>query len=105
MVVRKPPSCVPAEESQQGGAHLEPKASSHGGAEAQIVQAEFFTRAVVGTYRRLAPTHVREACRFEPSCSEYCLLAVAKYGFWKGWRMTLERLRRCRPPAGGVDFP
>ncbi|QDQ87720.1 membrane protein insertion efficiency factor YidD [Alcaligenaceae bacterium SJ-26] len=63
------------------------------------------TRTVISTYRRLAPTRVRHACRFEPSCSEYCLLAVKKYGFWCGWTMTVHRLLRCKPPHGGTDFP
>ncbi|WP_454690546.1 membrane protein insertion efficiency factor YidD [Achromobacter aloeverae] len=63
------------------------------------------TRCIVGTYRRLAPARVRQSCRFEPSCSEYCLLAVHKRGFWIGWRMTLIRLGRCRPPNGGLDYP
>ncbi|WP_368928685.1 membrane protein insertion efficiency factor YidD [Alcaligenes faecalis] len=60
---------------------------------------------MVDVYRRLAPQRVRESCRFEPSCSEYCLLAVEKHGFWLGWKMTLRRLHRCAPPAGGIDLP
>ncbi|MBP6018771.1 MAG: membrane protein insertion efficiency factor YidD [Burkholderiaceae bacterium] len=63
------------------------------------------TRLVVGIYRRLAPQRVRDSCRFEPSCSEYCLLAVEKYGFWRGWWMTIRRLGRCKPPFGGRDLP
>ncbi|WP_238914228.1 membrane protein insertion efficiency factor YidD [Achromobacter insolitus] len=68
-------------------------------------EADGGTRVIIGIYRRFAPARVRESCRFEPSCSEYCLQAVAKYGFWKGWRMTFDRLARCRPPAGGIDLP
>lgn len=63
------------------------------------------TRAAIGTYRRLAPARVRQSCRFTPSCSEYCLLAVEKHGFWAGWRLTLQRLARCRPPHEGEDWP
>ncbi|MGE8515742.1 MAG: membrane protein insertion efficiency factor YidD [Alcaligenes nematophilus] len=63
------------------------------------------TQFVVKIYRRLAPQRVRQSCRFEPSCSEYCLLAVDKYGFWKGWGMTIIRLGRCCPPNGGIDYP
>ncbi|MDY7129264.1 membrane protein insertion efficiency factor YidD [Alcaligenes nematophilus] len=63
------------------------------------------TRLIVAVYRRLAPKRVRQSCRFEPSCSEYCLQAVTKHGFWKGWAKTLGRLKRCRPPYGGVDAP
>ncbi|NQU43766.1 membrane protein insertion efficiency factor YidD [bacterium] len=46
-------------------------------------------------------------CRFIPSCSEYCRLAVLKHGPWKGTLMTVWRLLRCNPWNYGscVDFP
>ncbi|MCX8602378.1 MULTISPECIES: membrane protein insertion efficiency factor YidD [unclassified Gilliamella] len=56
-------------------------------------------------YRAIAPNRIRSACRFEPSCSEYALLAIEKYGVLKGWKMTLGRLMRCKPPNGGKDYP
>lgn len=31
-------------------------------------------------YQRYAPDSLRNKCRFEPSCSEYMLLAIEKYG-------------------------
>ena len=37
------------------------------------------------------------ACRFHPSCSAYAVEAVEKWGVWKGGRLALERLLRCRP--------
>nr|WP_306800200.1 membrane protein insertion efficiency factor YidD [Endozoicomonas sp. YOMI1] len=60
---------------------------------------------IILVYRRLAPARLRNACRFEPSCSEYGLLAIQKYGAGKGWRMTLNRLKRCTFPNGGIDYP
>ncbi|MCQ9618362.1 membrane protein insertion efficiency factor YidD [Paenalcaligenes niemegkensis] len=63
------------------------------------------TKLIVNAYRKLAPQRVRQSCRFEPSCSEYCLLAVEKHGFWKGWKMTIKRLIQCKPPQGGTDWP
>lgn len=56
-------------------------------------------------YRLIAPSRVRGACRFDPTCSEYAIQALEKYGFVKGWKMTVGRLRRCRPPYGGTDCP
>nr|WP_304363227.1 membrane protein insertion efficiency factor YidD [Gilliamella apicola] len=56
-------------------------------------------------YRSIAPNRIRSACRFEPSCSEYALLAIEKYGVLKGWKLTLDRLKRCKPPNGGKDYP
>jgi putative membrane protein insertion efficiency factor len=44
-------------------------------------------------------------CRFYPSCSAYSLEALEKYGFKKGFLLSLKRLMRCHPwNQGGVDF-
>lgn len=60
---------------------------------------------VIKLYQRLAPQKIRDACRFEPTCSNYAILALQKYGFLKGWKMALNRLRRCKYPNGGEDLP
>ena len=36
-------------------------------------------------------------CRFIPSCSQYALEAVEKYGAWKGGWLALRRFLRCHP--------
>ena len=36
-------------------------------------------------------------CRFIPTCSQYALEAVEKYGAWKGSWLALKRLLRCHP--------
>ncbi|MFL9914802.1 membrane protein insertion efficiency factor YidD [Paraburkholderia fungorum] len=59
----------------------------------------------IGIYRRFAPVSLREACLFEPTCSEYALLAVRKYGAFRGWSKALRRIARCRYPNGGRDEP
>lgn len=56
-------------------------------------------------YQRVAPTRIRQSCRFEPSCSEYAILALQKYGFIQGWKKTIFRLKSCHPPNGGYDYP
>jgi hypothetical protein len=45
-------------------------------------------------------------CRYTPTCSQYFILAVKKYGAWRGaWRGML-RICRCHPfHAGGYDPP
>lgn len=60
---------------------------------------------LIFVYRRLAPWWVRSLCRFQPTCSEYALIALEHYGFCQGWRMAVDRLLRCRPPNGGYDHP
>lgn len=43
------------------------------------------------------------ACRFTPTCSEYTIEALEKYGFLKGISMGLKRVGRCHP-WGGYGF-
>ncbi|SFN89988.1 hypothetical protein SAMN05660284_02472 [Formivibrio citricus] len=43
-------------------------------------------------------------CRFVPTCSQYALEAVDRYGAWKGLWLTIRRLSRCHPWGGsGYD--
>lgn len=56
-------------------------------------------------YQRYAPDSVRNKCRFEPSCSEYMILAIEKYGLFKGIYKGINRLKRCNTAGGGFDFP
>ncbi|MDR0876251.1 MAG: membrane protein insertion efficiency factor YidD [Clostridiales Family XIII bacterium] len=55
-------------------------------------------------YQRFAPEYVRRACSFTPTCSEYMILAVEKYGFFKGLRKGVNRMVRCGTESG-VDYP
>jgi len=44
------------------------------------------------------------ACRYVPTCSEYAMEAVERYGVALGMAKTIWRLLRCHPWAkGGVD--
>ena len=60
---------------------------------------------LVHFYQNKAPDWVRLRCVFEPSCSEYMLLAIEKYGFLRGVWKGFWRLMRCHPPNGGKDYP
>lgn len=44
------------------------------------------------------------ACRFRPTCSQYCYQAVERYGILKGGFHCLRRVVRCHPLSkGGWD--
>jgi putative membrane protein insertion efficiency factor len=36
-------------------------------------------------------------CRFTPTCSEYSIDVVKKYGLIKGGRLTFQRILHCHP--------
>ena len=59
----------------------------------------------VHVYQNKAQDEVRLKCIFEPSCSEYMIMAVNKYVFIKGVIKGIKRLSRCHPPYGGKDYP
>lgn len=52
-------------------------------------------------YQRWAPRRLRSACRFRPSCSEFALRVIERWGFVQGWELTLLHLAMCRPPHAG----
>ncbi|HET8762508.1 MAG TPA: membrane protein insertion efficiency factor YidD [Gemmatimonadales bacterium] len=44
------------------------------------------------------------ACRFTPTCSQYALEAVRRYGVFKGSWLAARRLAKCHPfHEGGTD--
>lgn len=44
-------------------------------------------------------------CRYRPTCSQYAILALQKYGVFKGGWLTLKRISRCHPWGGCGDDP
>ncbi len=45
-------------------------------------------------------------CRFQPTCSQYFIEAVRKYGPWRGAWRGLKRIARCHPfGSSGHDPP
>lgn len=62
--------------------------------------------AVVRLYQLTLSHLIGRQCRFHPTCSEYFILAVRKYGAIRGcWRGVL-RITRCHPwHPGGIDWP
>jgi uncharacterized protein len=60
----------------------------------------FFIRA----YRLLISPLLPPACRFTPTCSEYAMQAIEKYGALRGIYLGARRLLRCHPfHSGGYD--
>jgi len=70
-----------------------------------LVRAKAMLICCVRIYQRYAPESIRKKCRFEPSCSQYMILSLEKYGLRKGLAKGIDRLKRCNIHNGGYDFP
>ena len=58
----------------------------------------------VRIYQRFISPLTPPSCRFTPTCSQYALEALRKYGPFKGSWLALKRLLRCHPWGGrGYD--
>ena len=65
-----------------------------------------FLIACVRFYQKWISPCLPDMCRFEPSCSQYFIEAVQKYGPLKGTLKGILRILRCNPwNPGGYDPP
>ena len=63
-----------------------------------------FLRMLVRLYQLTLSPWVGRSCRFVPTCSNYAIEALEKYGAVKGTYLTIYRLLRCHPLGGrGLD--
>ena len=59
---------------------------------------------LISFYRRNISPLKPPCCRFIPTCSEYALQAIEKYGALKGGLLALRRILKCHPfHPGGYD--
>lgn len=60
----------------------------------------------VRLYQRYAPERIRRKCLFKPTCSEYTILALEKYGVILGLYKSYIRLfKKCRGRIYRIDEP
>jgi len=61
--------------------------------------------APIRLYQRTISPALPSRCKYHPSCSEYAVQAVRRYGVLRGVVLAGWRLLRCNPWShGGVDF-
>ncbi|MDB9313413.1 membrane protein insertion efficiency factor YidD [Spirulina sp. CS-785/01] len=59
---------------------------------------------LIRAYQRLISPLFPPTCRFHPTCSQYALDAIARFGIIRGSGLALWRILRCHPfSAGGYD--
>lgn len=68
---------------------------------------KFVLMAMIWCYQRAISPWLGPCCRFEPSCSAYCMEALRQHGFWRGLWLGLRRIARCHPfhPGGHDPVP
>jgi putative membrane protein insertion efficiency factor len=59
---------------------------------------------LIRLYKYLLSPLLPGRCRFYPTCSEYSIEALKRYGFLKGVYLSFKRIIRCNPfNPGGYD--
>ncbi len=61
-------------------------------------------RGLIRVYQRAFSPSMGKNCRYTPTCSQYSLEAIGRFGAWRGGWMGIKRIGRCHPLAeGGYD--
>ncbi|RPI36606.1 MAG: membrane protein insertion efficiency factor YidD [Nitrospiraceae bacterium] len=59
---------------------------------------------IIKLYKYIISPLLPNSCRFIPTCSEYAMEAISRYGALKGTFLSLRRILRCHPfHPGGFD--
>ena len=60
---------------------------------------------IIKLYQVMISPFFSPTCRYIPSCSEYGIQAIKKYGLFKGGYQTIKRILRCHPWGGRGHDP
>lgn len=56
-----------------------------------------FLLAMIRFYQKHISSNTPPSCRYTPTCSQYAVEAITKYGALKGGWLALRRILRCHP--------
>lgn len=55
-------------------------------------------------YQRAISSHTKPSCKYYPTCSNYAIEAIGRFGAFKGTGLAIWRILRCNPFSnGGFD--
>lgn len=64
----------------------------------------FVLLGIVRGYQLFLGPLLPASCRYHPSCSQYAIEALERYGAWRGGVLAVKRIGRCHPfRPGGYD--
>ncbi len=59
---------------------------------------------LIELYRVLISPLFPPSCRFQPTCSQYAIEAIERFGVFRGSGLAIKRVLRCHPfHPGGYD--
>ncbi|MBS4173898.1 membrane protein insertion efficiency factor YidD [Bacillus sp. FJAT-49736] len=65
---------------------------------------KFLFISIIRFYQLVISPMKPPTCRFYPTCSQYGLVAIKRYGAFRGGYLTIKRILKCHPlHPGGVD--
>ena len=75
-----------------------------------MIDPSFISSALIALlrgYKRWISPLLGTRCRFVPTCSEYAMEAIGRFGALKGSWLAIRRIGRCHPlhPGGHVPVP
>ncbi|MBP2642339.1 MAG: yidD [Firmicutes bacterium] len=72
--------------------------------EGLLIMGKWILLSMIRFYRVFLSPLKPPSCRYTPTCSEYTLVAIEKYGVFRGLKMAICRVARCHPfHSGGYD--
>ena len=72
----------------------------------EVLSLKTILLLLVRFYRGFISPMFPPSCRYVPTCSEYALEAIERYGARRGGWLALKRILRCHPfHKGGYDVP
>ncbi len=65
---------------------------------------KYVVLGLIRLYQRYVSPMTPPSCRYVPTCSQYAVESVSKYGALKGTWLAIRRISRCHPfHEGGYD--
>ena len=65
----------------------------------------FIFRIIIILYQKMVSPLLQPTCRYTPTCSQYGLDVIKKYGPFKGGGLTIKRFLTCHPWGGEGHDP
>lgn len=63
---------------------------------------KYFLLGLIKIYQ-LIPGPIHKMCRYTPTCSEYAIISIKRFGTLKGSFISIKRILRCAP-WGGMGY-